>query len=92
MLHYTLVQLLLCTYGKVTPLPKFPKGRSTAVILYNGKLAYINLNVGSPTPAFTGVRNFPTCIFYINFRGLEFLKSMLQAEGSMQGDCLPGGC
>ena len=56
------------------------------------KLTQIDFKAGSPAPAFTGLRNFQSCIFDISFTGEVPFPIWLQTEGSQQGDCLLGSC
>ena len=74
------------------PYRNFLQGGHLPSFCTNRKLVQVNFKADSPAPAFSGMRNFSTCIFNINFTGTESFQSMLQAEGSMQGDCLLGGC
>ena len=74
------------------PYRNFLRGGHLPSFCTNRKLVQVNFKADSPAPAFSGMRNFSTCIFNINFTGTESFQSMLQAEGSMQGDCLLGGC
>ena len=58
----------------------------------NRKIVFPNFQADSPCPAFTGIRNFPTCVFDIRFTDRVLFPDMLQAEGSIRDDCLLGGC
>ena len=58
----------------------------------NIKLAQIDFKAGSPAPILTGLRNFSSCFFNISFTGEVLFPTWLQAEGSLLGVCLLGGC
>ena len=58
----------------------------------NIKVTRINFKTGSPAPAYTGLRNFSSCIFNIRFTGEVLFPTWLQTKGSQQGGCLLGSC
>ena len=74
------------------PYRNFLLGGHLPSFCYNIKVVKIDFKANSPAPAFTGVRNFSSCIFNVDFTGTESLLTLLQSEGSRQGDCLLGGC
>ena len=74
------------------PYRDFLRGGHLPSFCLNKKLVFPHFKADSPCPAFTGIRNFPSCIFNVRFTGRVLFPCMLQAEGSIQGDCLLGGC
>ena len=74
------------------PYRNFLLGGHLPSFCYNIKVVKIDFRAGSPAPAFTGVRNFSSCIFNMDCAGAVPLITLLQSEGSRQGDCLLGGC
>ena len=74
------------------PYRNFLLGGHLPSFCHNVKVVNIDFKADSPAPAFTGVRNFRSCIFNIDFVGSGSLLTLLQTEGSRQGDCLLGGC
>ena len=74
------------------PYRNFLRGGHLPNFCNNIQVVQINFKASSPAPAFTGLRNFSSCIFTIEFTGRVLFPDWLQAEGSQQGVCLLGGC
>ena len=74
------------------PYRNFLRGGHLPSFCLNRKIVFPNFQADSPCPAFTGIRNFPTCVFDLRFTGRVLFPDMLQAEGSIRDDCLLGGC
>ena len=75
-----------------TPYRNLLRGGHLPKFCDNIQVVHIDFKASSPAPTFTGLRNFSSCIFNIEFTGGVFFPDWLQAEGSQQGDCLLGGC
>ena len=74
------------------PYRNFLRGGHLPKFCTDIQMAQINFKASSPAPAFTGIRNFSSCIFTIEFTGRILFPDWLLAEGSQQGVCLLGGC
>ena len=74
------------------PYKNLLKGGHLPSFSHNITLAQIDFKACSPAPAFTGIRNFSSCIFDIEFTGEILFPDWLLAEDSQQGVCLLGGC
>ena len=72
----------------------FLKGGHIPSFCQDIKVVDINFKARQPIPAFTGPRNFSSCIFNIDFDGLQDLKSKLSiCEDSFElVNCLTKGC
>ena len=74
------------------PYKSFLKGGHLPSFCTDRKVTRINFKAWSPVPAFSGLSNFKSVLFDVTFSGDTDLEKMLQAIGSMQGECLFGGC
>jgi hypothetical protein len=74
------------------PYKNFLRGGHLPSFCHNITLVNIDFKASSPAPAFTGIRNFSSCIFDIHFTGDLLLPDWLLAEDSQQGVCVLGGC
>ena len=74
------------------PYRNFLRGGHLPDFCENVKVTKMDFKANSPAPAFSGLRNFSSCIFNIRFTGEVPFPIWLQMEGSQQGGCLLGGC
>ena len=86
------VVVVLHLWQGYPPYRNFLRGGHLPYFCENIKLTRINFKAGSLAPAFTGLRNFSSCIFNIRFTGEVLFPIWLQTEGSQQEGCLLGSC